>query len=155
VVPQTWRIAGRPSISGENHRVAPAVTAPELDISPAHKQATACYADSKQSAICVNYSARLLACVECRSVMRPAILVVSFPLTNRHRSVERQGAMPNGRIGRTRNRWRTLPGPLRLTARRGDVVPNGPVVWPPDPVIAGPRRLPGRLTATGPGTRRG
>ena len=47
VVPQTWRVAGRPSISGENHSVASAVTAPELEISLAQEQTTTCYADSK------------------------------------------------------------------------------------------------------------
>jgi hypothetical protein len=47
VVPQTRRVAGRPSISGENHHVAPAVTAPESEISLAQEQTTTCYADRK------------------------------------------------------------------------------------------------------------
>jgi hypothetical protein len=47
VVPQTWRVAGRPPISGENHHVASAVTAPEMEISLAQEQTTTCYTDSK------------------------------------------------------------------------------------------------------------
>ena len=47
VVPQTRRVAGRPSISGENHHVAPAVTAPDSEILLAQEQTTTCYADRK------------------------------------------------------------------------------------------------------------
>ena len=42
LVPQTRRVAGRPSISGENLSVASAVTAPESEISLAQEQATTC-----------------------------------------------------------------------------------------------------------------
>jgi len=38
VVPQAWRVGGRPSISGENHRVGSAVTAPDSEISLAREQ---------------------------------------------------------------------------------------------------------------------
>ena len=47
VVPQTWRVAGRPTISGENHSVAFAVTASELEISRRQERTTTGYADSK------------------------------------------------------------------------------------------------------------
>jgi hypothetical protein len=47
VVPQTWRVADRPSVSGENHRVASAVTAPELEIALAQDRTTIYHADGK------------------------------------------------------------------------------------------------------------
>jgi hypothetical protein len=47
VVPQTRRIAGRSSISGVSNRGAPAVTAPELEITLAQEQTTTYYAESK------------------------------------------------------------------------------------------------------------
>ena len=51
VVPQTWRVAGRPSISGQNHSVASAVTRPELRISLAQEQTKTCQSDSKYSSL--------------------------------------------------------------------------------------------------------
>jgi len=47
VVPQTWRVAGRPSISDENHHAATAVTAPEMEISLAQEQTTTCRTGSE------------------------------------------------------------------------------------------------------------
>jgi tRNA A37 N6-isopentenylltransferase MiaA len=42
-----WRVADRPSVSGENHRVASAVIAPELEIALAQDRTTIYHADGK------------------------------------------------------------------------------------------------------------